>query len=818
MWIFKKLIKQIKNNKYLLFSFVFPILFVFFFLFLYKIDYKDLFIVDSNAQYFPFFYYLKDVFNGTESLFFSFSKGLGESMLGTFLYYLSSPLNLLLIFVSKNNIALFMQVLILFKISLSSFTMHLLLRKIYKKDDFIISIFSLTYAFMGYTVHYYFNIMWLDLIYLAPLVLIGIHKILEGKSTTFYIFFLFLSMVSNFYIAYMLCIFSVCYFLYQMFVLDISNKKKVFFKFVLASICSALLSSFILIPTISELSLVYRGKKEANFGIMQHCFSFFQSFFYGQKKNFIYYQLPCMYFTIFNLFLFFLYFFNSKISKREKKITLYMMIFFFLSYILPFLNDIWHGFSFTVGLGHRFSFLVTLFMILISAKSFFFLEVKSKKNLLLLSFLLFIIYLVCTFFSNMNIHSVFVFMNLFFLVSYALMFFIFSTYKSYFYKFALLFIICIEFFVYMKISFVSRSSFANPYILYEGKYNLCEKLNNDFNYRIAGDVLSLNENLICKKAKIGEFNTMNTKFKSTFFENSGFSVSSSIIYTYFTYPPFIYSLLGTKYIYTDDITEPILYGYHYLYDFKIDKQKFYVYENDNVVPIGFAFSENDYNISSNYNPFSYQNSFAKYLTNTTVFDSIDYEVIDEKSFKVKITNDFPIYLNYMDCYDIDFSIDDEKINTYKEKKASIDMKEGILYIENKYAGKEVTFRFKEKISYDKMFLYYLNEQKYKKVISILNENPVDVISMNENKLVGNIKLDKKKTILFTIPYSGNFKILVDEKKVNISKKYDTFLGFDIGKGEHKIEIVYEHKNFILGIFISIFSLLFVFLLKYKKFL
>ena len=44
------------------------------------------------------FNYFKDVIDSKQSLMYSFSKGIGGSMFGTYAYYLASPLNFLIIF------------------------------------------------------------------------------------------------------------------------------------------------------------------------------------------------------------------------------------------------------------------------------------------------------------------------------------------------------------------------------------------------------------------------------------------------------------------------------------------------------------------------------------------------------------------------------------------------------------------------------------------------------------------------------------------------------------------------------------------------
>jgi uncharacterized membrane protein YfhO len=173
----------VKNKKitFIVLSFLIP-LFVYTSIFFIKDLFTNKTIIqgDMAAQYYPLFVYFKGFFSGSNSLFYSFSKCLGGTMFGTFFYYMSSPLNLLLFFVSKKSIPQFINFLVILKLSLCGLTMYIYMRKKYKKDGFSILVFSLFYAFMGYNLNYYINIMWFDVVFLAPLVLLGVESIIEN--------------------------------------------------------------------------------------------------------------------------------------------------------------------------------------------------------------------------------------------------------------------------------------------------------------------------------------------------------------------------------------------------------------------------------------------------------------------------------------------------------------------------------------------------------------------------------------------------------------------------------------------------------------
>ena len=59
---------------------------------------------------------------------------------------------------------------------------------------------------------YNWNVMWLDVIVLAPLVILGIERLVKEGKCYLYCIALSLSILSNYYLSIMLCIFLVLYF------------------------------------------------------------------------------------------------------------------------------------------------------------------------------------------------------------------------------------------------------------------------------------------------------------------------------------------------------------------------------------------------------------------------------------------------------------------------------------------------------------------------------------------------------------------------------------------------------------------------------
>ena len=208
---------------------------------------------DMYLQYVGFLGHIKDVLKGESSLFYSFSKSLGGNTTGLFAYYMASPLNLIIGLFPKSYIAEVIAVITLIKIGLSSLTFTIYLVQSFKKKDIRVIMFALCYSLMAYNINFQLNIMWLDGVVLLPLVMLGIDKLINENKYKLYVISLFIAIVSNYYIGYMICIFSALYFIYKL-ILNNKVELKKLVSFIAVSILSVALSAFILIPTLISLS------------------------------------------------------------------------------------------------------------------------------------------------------------------------------------------------------------------------------------------------------------------------------------------------------------------------------------------------------------------------------------------------------------------------------------------------------------------------------------------------------------------------------------------------------------------------------------
>ena len=385
--------KRIKENYIFILSFILPMVIMFVVFTSLGVGFigeKTIVSSDMYTQYVAYFGKFKDILSGDGSIFYSFNKSIGGNNIGLFAYYLASPLNLLLIFFPKSAIGEFIFIIYLIKIGLASLCFSLYISKVYKKKDLFVVIFSLCYALMSYNICFQMNIMWMDGMMLLPLVALGIEEIILKGKYKLYMIVLFMVVVSNYYIGYMICIFSVVYFFYKSIIYKKISLPRTF-KFFGASFITGGLASFLLIPVLISLST---GKADFNLfseaiTIKQNLSSFLSKLFIGSYNMGQVMKSPTnIYCSVMVAELLILYFFNKEINIRNKIASLIVIVFIALSFFISTFILLWHGFDYPIGFQYRNSFIFCFFIITLAYECW--LKIKrSNFNGLIITVLFF---------------------------------------------------------------------------------------------------------------------------------------------------------------------------------------------------------------------------------------------------------------------------------------------------------------------------------------------------------------------------------------------------------------------------------------------
>ena len=377
--------KYLKNNISLILSFILPIFIIIGVLLITKIypfGDKILLAFDGYNQYPGFLNGLFENIKNNQSIFYSFKGFLGLNTYANFVYYSLNISNLF--YFLFNNIINFYTFIIVLKFGLASLTMCIFLNYIKKnKYNFI---FSICYGLSAYNLLYYFNYMWFDSVILFPLVIYGIEKIFKENKYIPYLIFLALSIICNFYIGYIICIFSVIYFIYKC--INDKFSKTILKKYIITSLLAGLITSVFLLPTILEL-LQGKGTLFGNYSFFKFDLDFINVFYkltYGSFINGdLEYGNPNVYVSLFIYIGFIMYFFNTNIKLKERLTSLGIFLFFLLSMSFNLLDFFWQMFQMPIWYPVRYAFIFDFFIILLAFRNLInFKEFKIKYLLLII--------------------------------------------------------------------------------------------------------------------------------------------------------------------------------------------------------------------------------------------------------------------------------------------------------------------------------------------------------------------------------------------------------------------------------------------------
>ncbi|MFA5561267.1 MAG: YfhO family protein [Eubacteriales bacterium] len=337
--------------------------------------------LDLNGQYVFFFEALRDWVYGEGSLLYSFSRSLGGEFLGIYAYYLASPLSYIVALFPKQHITEALFFMFVLKTGLCGFTFSYFLRKNGGANRYVTVTFSTLYALIAYGVVMQHNTMWIDCMYLLPLIALGINELIVHKKYKLYTLCLALAIFSNFYIGYMMCFFVALYFFCAYFSMTPEqrnpNRNRCHFPRALArmaifSAIALLMACIIVIPAYYGLQF---GKTEFTrpnyaFRIKFDLLDFFFKLLIGSFDTVRPEGLPTVYSGMLTLLLLPFYFLCRKINLRERFAHGLLALFLVFSFTINTLDMVWHGLQAPNWLNYRYSFMFCFLIVYMAARAF----------------------------------------------------------------------------------------------------------------------------------------------------------------------------------------------------------------------------------------------------------------------------------------------------------------------------------------------------------------------------------------------------------------------------------------------------------------
>lgn len=339
---------------------------------------------DMYHQYYPFFVNFRKSLLSGDGLLYNWSIGMGIDYLGLISYYLASPLNLLSVLIPEAYLLEYFSLLMPIKLGFASMFFAIFLKNLFHKNDFSISIFGCLYALCAWALGYQWNVMWLDTFALLPLVALGTVSLLENRKFVLYTLALFLSVFANYYIGLFTCIFVALIFIcYE--IARWGGIKKFFFDLgwiALYSVLALGMTAILEIPayaalqnTQSSINTFPQGFK-LNIADKNTWMGLFDAMrqvagnMNGAIKPSFKEGLPNLYCGICTNIFAVLFLTCKQVKLRDKILSVLLLIFFNLSFIIRQLDYIWHGFHFTNMIPYRFSFLYSFVMLYMAYRAY----------------------------------------------------------------------------------------------------------------------------------------------------------------------------------------------------------------------------------------------------------------------------------------------------------------------------------------------------------------------------------------------------------------------------------------------------------------
>ena len=334
-------------------------------------------VLDLNGQYVYFYEALRDFIWGDASLLYSFSRALGGEFLGIYAYYIASPLSWLVVLFPKGRILEALLTIFLIKTGLCGATFGWYLHKTTPhKNKFYIWTFSTMYALCSYAVVQQHNSMWIDAMIWLPILTYAIEQLIKNGKYKLFVISLAVTVMSNFYIGYMVCIYVALYFFFC-YLAHQNNPMgetwhfaKSLARIIGASALAIGISAIIVLGAYYSLSF---GKNE--FSTPDWAFSarftladLFVKLLPGAYDSVRPTGLPIIYCGVLTLVLLPFFYLRKDISLREKLLSTLLIAVFAASFIISPVDIVWHGFQKPNWLNYRYSFMLCFFLLVLAHK------------------------------------------------------------------------------------------------------------------------------------------------------------------------------------------------------------------------------------------------------------------------------------------------------------------------------------------------------------------------------------------------------------------------------------------------------------------
>ena len=760
---------------------------------------------DMYHQYAPFFSEFQHKLRNGGSLLYSWDIGMGVNFAALYAYYLASPMNWLIMLCPKSLVIEFMTYMIVFKIGLSGLTFAWYLKKHCKTDSIGIGFFGIFYALSGYMAAYSWNIMWLDCILLFPLIMYGLEKLVREGNGFLYCITLGLSILSNYYISIMICIFMVLYF-GALLILekmdDWEDYTDACIRFAVYSLLSGAMAAVVLLPEIYALQSTASG--DINFPkTLTSYFSIFDMI--ARHLTCVETEIgldhwPNIYCGVAVLMFFLLYVVCKKISVKERAVYCGLLLIFFASFSTNVLNFIWHGFHYPNSLPSRQSFIYIFLMLFVCFRAFMYLEETPKKhiNAAFLGSICFVL-LAEKLIDAKHFHFSIFYVAIIVLSMYAGVLHMFKIGKRELAACLALILVSVEAAANTAVTSVtitSREAYTRDN---EDVYMLMDMVepSDDF-YRVEKKTRKTkNDGAWMNFPSISLFSSTANADLTEFFKRMGCEASTNS-YSITGSTPLVDSLVSIKYaLYSEEVPNTELWAY------MKESGETYLYENLYTLPLGFVIS---HSVEDNWqfkmdNPGEVQNDLCQALGNDAVLQWIDSNTSGKNcTFTPDLDGYYYVYVTNKKVKSVKAAVPSGS-KTFNNTDRGYLLELGSLV-----AGNQITLTSQTDGQDMKCEVYRFSDEAMISLYEKLNKTPLKLTSWEDTKLAGTVNAAERGVLFTSIPYETGWTVKIDGEVTETEKIFEAFLSVDIPAGEHEITFEYFPAGLKPGIIITLASI------------
>lgn len=813
-------------------------------------------ISDLNAQYVHFIKIFLRSLLGEGAMDYTFEVGMGTPSIPLYTFYCLSPFNFIYLLIEDAAAA--SAVVVIAKYALAAYTFWRFEERVLRRDCAAAAVFAVCYALSGYSVAFYYNIIYTDGIYMLPVILTLVVEYVRTGSWRRLVLAYAYQFIVMFYSGFIIGVFSFLILLLAMvweYGKNWKNYLKGLLKFMGIAVWAALIGAAVLLPTAQYL-LGNSVDSKSSFGEQQlTLLDIYNNLFLGEMQS-VDVIIPLVYSGILVLFLTPVYFLHRQICRKEKLLFAIAVVFLVGCSLWQPLYILMHGFNAPNYFGFKFSYFYSFVFLAIACRVWeLSKETRVWQYYMLAAVNIILYYVVYVLQKNrlaeeMQSSSILGWeLNAFFLILYAVL--LSCRKKDTEHKRLLhwTLLVCVSLELLLN-GYLYNLRQGYPFVSHKNVMQLSEQLTQGAleqirqdeemrgertGFRIqCTDLISPGYSASYGYRGLGYFSTVENRklrdalFRLGYYTNTGLCVD-----------------------YGGTAVTRMLFSQDYLIHFYLYQQgsKALVERNEECLSLGFMVSEGikDYRIQSE-NPFENQNLLLQSMTGEEIFCFLPYEqeiILRSDNMIMAQEEESSKYLIWMDDPELNkgsisfelasenplplyaYFAEDEGIRNDLSPRLVSGMEGAIGWLASdillcprvfalekngaeQYKAEIIMTESTLDVGYfNKYYFYYYDEEELQDVYEILSGHQMKITAMKGDTIEAVVDSGEDMPVLFTsIPYDKGWRVNMDGESIETFPVLDgAFLAVELTPGKHTLVFTYDSEIYKIGRILSIIGLL-----------